>query len=240
MISDQKMDTLKCFCSLLWLNLCQMINRKAKCNKAESSQSLPKHIQDENCWSQVVSLWSVSHAAGPDVSAVGSGNEKVHCVFDFVRMCVSQAGSERICVEIYVLRIYWATEPQCDIHQRDVSQWKSIAQTIINTAKAFCWRCSKMIHKMAQLPANRPLLHLSLTDHFARDRAVIDCVYVSRPLCDWWSEMCVCHSVDKWRIHSTPAAVLRCAGWAPLTRIWEQILSVLLNLKKKSKALLPL
>lgn len=75
-------------------------------------------------------------------------------------LCVIWVGSQRILVEMYVLRIYWATEPQHDIHLRDISQWKSIRQTIINTVEAF--HCSKVlvlfeiIHKMPKLPANSP------------------------------------------------------------------------------------
>lgn len=129
-------------------------------------------------------------------------------------MCVISAGSWGICVETCVLRIYWDTEFPHDIHLRDISQWKSITQTIINTADAFhcgeAFVLLQIIHKMAQLPAISPLLHSSLTDHFARECAVIDCVYVLSPLCDWWSEMCVYHSV-----HSMHAAVLGCTQNEP-------------------------
>lgn len=31
--------------------------------------------------------WSVSHAARLDVSTVGSGNEKIYCVYDYVCVC---------------------------------------------------------------------------------------------------------------------------------------------------------
>ncbi len=146
-----------------------------------------------------------------------------------------------------VLRIYWATEPQYDIKLKDISQWKSITQTI-NMAEAF--HCSevlvlfKIIHKMAQLPANSLLLHLSLTDHFAWDRAMIDCVYVLSPLCDWWSKRCVYYSGDECHVYSVHAVVLCCTHnrlcrWCCVKPELFQ-LSVQLNHKKKNKALFSL
>lgn len=80
-------------------------NHKAKFNKSGSSQiPFKAHLR----WKLLkASGWSVSHAARPDVSAVGSGNEKIYCVC--VRERETQTGSERICVEEYVLRFYRAT-----------------------------------------------------------------------------------------------------------------------------------
>lgn len=181
--------------------------------------------------------WSVSHAAGPDVSSVGSGNEKVYRVFNF--------GCD---LRGFVWRRMF--EPQHDIHLRDVTQRKSFTQAIINTAEAF--NCGEVlfeiIHKMAQLPADSPLLHLSCTDHFARERALIDCVYVLSSLCDWWSEMCVHHSVDECRVHSVHAAGLGCTqselcGWSCVKMEFQRnsdSLSVQLNPEKKNKILLTL
>lgn len=98
-----------------------------------------------------------------------------------------------LCVIMYLLRICSA-QSQHNIHLRDVTRWKSITQTIINTATAL--HCGELfvlfgaIHKMAQLTANSRFLHLSFTDHFACEWAVIDCVYASSPPRGWWSEMC--------------------------------------------------
>lgn len=68
----------------------------------------------------------------------------------------------------------------------------------------------QIIHNVAQPPAKsppQPSLHSSLTDHIAQDHAVvIDCVYVLIPPCDWWSEMCVYHSVDGCHVRSLHAA----------------------------------
>lgn len=99
-----------------------------------------------------VIVWSQNHAARPNVSAVGSANKiYIVCIW-FFSVWAKQDQGEFV-LGSYVVRSYQAMRLQGKINPRDISQWKSIMLTIINTEKPshVCgvFLLFKLIHNVA-------------------------------------------------------------------------------------------
>lgn len=131
----------------------------------------------------------------------------VYCGFDFgVSVCLIWAGSQRICVDIYLWRICWASEPWYRINPRDLSQ-RNIDRTNNNQQgwsfpllQGVLVVSKSSIMWLSSLLTTPSSIYHSLTSFLCGTMLWL-IVFMLSQLCDWWIERQVCRSVDTRRAH---------------------------------------